>query len=91
MHFYENSPITTGAIDYYANRLYNDSVVSRGGGKIFCPPPDSIFEALELSGKGLCAPAQQGEAGLYHTADKANGFLLAVFVIALHDHMHQPV
>ncbi len=27
MHYYENSPITAGAIDYYANRLYNDSVV----------------------------------------------------------------
>ena len=24
MHYYENSPITAGAIDYYANRLYND-------------------------------------------------------------------
>ena len=90
MHYYENSLITAGAIDYYANRLYNDSVVSRGVEKFF-RHPDSIFEALELSGKGLCAPAQQGEAGLYHTADEANGFLLAVFVIALHDHMHQPV
>ena len=90
MHYYENSPITAGSIDYYANRLYNDSVVSRGVERVF-RHPDSIFEALELSGKGLCAPAQQGEAGLYHTADKANGFLLAVFVIALHDHMHQPV
>ena len=90
MRFYKNIVIFTGTIDYYANRLYNDSVVSRGVEKFF-RHPDSIFEALELSGKGLCALAQQGEAGLYHTADKANGFLLAVFVIALHDHMHQPV
>ena len=90
MHYYENSPIAAGTIDYYANRLYNDSVVSRVSKKFF-RHPDSIFEALELSGKGLCGSAQQREAGLYHTADKANGFLLAVFVIALHDHMHQPV
>ena len=90
MHCYENSPITAGAIDYYANRLYNDSVVSRGVEKVFSTPRLN-FEALKLSGEGLCAPAQQGEAGLYHTTDKANGFLLAVFVIALHDHMHQPV
>ena len=90
MHYYENSPITAGAIDYYANRLYNDSVVSRGVVKFFRHPPTN-FVNLGLKGKGQLAQAPQGDAGFYHTADKANGFLLAVFVIALHDHMHQPV
>ena len=42
MHYYENSPITAGAIDYYANRLYNNIVVSQWGEKVF-RPADSVF------------------------------------------------
>ena len=38
MHYYENSPLIAGAIDYYANRLYNDSVVSLGVEKVFSTP-----------------------------------------------------
>ncbi len=53
MHFYENSPITTGAIDYYANRLYNDSVVSRGVKKFFSPPPTQFLKPWSYQVRGF--------------------------------------
>ena len=87
MRFYKSIVIFTGTIDYYANRLYNNIVVSQRDEKVF-RPADSVFK---LSGKGLCRLAQQRKAGLYYPADKADRFLLTVLVIALHDHMHQPV
>ena len=87
MHFYKNGAVFTGAIDYYANKIYNSIVVSQQDEKFF-RPAGSVFK---LSGKGLCRLAQQRKAGLYYPADKADRFLLTVLVIALHDHMHQPV
>ena len=45
MRFYKNIVIFTGTIDYYANRLYNNIVVSQRGEKIF-RPADSVFKAV---------------------------------------------
>ena len=87
MRFYKNLAVFTGAIDYYANRLYNNIVVSQWDEKVFVP----LTQFFKLSGKGLCRLTQQRKAGLYYPADKADRFLLTVLVIALHDHMHQPV
>ena len=35
MRFYKNIVIFTGTIDYYANRLYNNIVVSQWDEKVF--------------------------------------------------------
>ena len=45
MRFYKNIVIFTGTIDYYANRLYNNIVVSQWDEKIF-RPADSVFKAV---------------------------------------------
>lgn len=45
MRFYKNIVIFTGAIDYYANRLYNNVVVSQWDEKVF-RPADSVFKAI---------------------------------------------
>lgn len=45
MRFYKNIVISTGTIDYYVNRLYNNIVVSQRGEKIF-RPADSVFKAV---------------------------------------------
>lgn len=42
MRFYKNIVIFTGTIDYYANRLYNNIVVSQRDEKVF-RPTDSVF------------------------------------------------
>ena len=45
MRFYKNIVIFTGAIDYYANRLYNNIVVSQRNEKVF-RSADSVFLAI---------------------------------------------
>ena len=42
MHCYENEAVFVGTIDYYANRLYNNIVVSQWDEKFF-RPADSVF------------------------------------------------
>lgn len=42
MRFYKNIVISTGTIDYYVNRLYNNIVVSQRDEKVF-RPTDSVF------------------------------------------------
>lgn len=42
MHFYENMVVFTGTIDYYANKIYNNIVVSQWDEKVF-RPADSAF------------------------------------------------
>ena len=42
MRFYKNFVVFTGTIDYYANRLYNNTVVSQWDEKVF-RPADSVF------------------------------------------------
>lgn len=45
MRFYKNIVISTGTIDYYVNRLYNNIVVSQRDEKVF-RPTDSVFKAI---------------------------------------------
>lgn len=45
MRFYKNIVISTGTIDYYVNRLYNNIVVSQRDEKVF-RPADSVFKAV---------------------------------------------
>lgn len=45
MRFYKNIVISTGTIDYYVNRLYNNIVVSQWDEKVF-RPADSVFKAI---------------------------------------------
>ena len=45
MRFYKNTVISTGTIDYYVNRLYNNIVVSQRDEKVF-RPADSVFKAV---------------------------------------------
>lgn len=45
MRFYKNIVISTGTIDYYVNRLYNNIVVSQRDEKVF-RPADSVFKAI---------------------------------------------
>lgn len=45
MRFYKNIVISTGTIDYYVNRLYNNIVVSQRDEKVF-RPTDSVFKAV---------------------------------------------
>lgn len=45
MHFYENMVVFAGTIDYYANKIYNDIVVSQWDEKVF-RPADSVFKAV---------------------------------------------
>ena len=42
MRFYKNIATFTGTIDYYANRLYNNIVVSQWDEMVF-RPADSVF------------------------------------------------
>ncbi len=42
MHFYENMVVFAGTIDYYANKIYNNIVVSQWDEKVF-RPADSVF------------------------------------------------
>lgn len=42
MRFYKNIVISTGTIDCYVNRLYNNIVVSQRDEKVF-RPADSVF------------------------------------------------
>ena len=45
MRFYKNIVISTGTIDCYVNRLYNNIVVSQRDEKVF-RPADSVFKAV---------------------------------------------
>lgn len=45
MRFYKNIVISTGTIDYYVNRLYNNIVVSQRDEKVF-RPADPVFKAV---------------------------------------------
>lgn len=45
MHFYENMVVFAGTIDYYANKIYNNIVVSQWDEKVF-RPADSVFKAI---------------------------------------------
>lgn len=45
MHFYENIVVFAGTIDYYANKIYNNIVVSQWDEKVF-RPADSVFKAI---------------------------------------------
>lgn len=46
MRFYKNIVIYTGTIDNYANRSYNNIVVSQWDEKVF-RPTDSVFNAVK--------------------------------------------
>lgn len=54
MRFYKNIVISTGTIDYYVNRLYNNIVVSQRDEKVF-RPADSVF--LTIRKRALPADA----------------------------------
>ena len=59
MRFYKNLVVFTGAIDYYANRLYNNIVVSQRDEKVF-RPTDSVFKAI----RKRALPADAATKGL---------------------------